>query len=241
MKAMILAAGLGTRLRPLTDSTPKALVTIKNRTLLEIIINRLKTFGINEMIINVHHFADHIIQYIKNNHFFNIRIEISKEDNLLDTGGSLKKASWFFNDSDPFLLHNVDVLSNLDILQLLKFHKKNKAIATLATRSRKTNRYFLTDLNNTLCGWESLQPNEKKIVRSPEGRLSRVSFMGIHMISPQLFSLFPSYEKFSIVDAYLTAAENHIIKTMPCDNSKWLDLGKPEQLNQAAGLFPELF
>lgn len=240
MKAMILAAGLGTRLRPLTDSTPKALVKIKKHTLLEIIINRLKIFGINEMIINVYHFADQINQFIKNNNSFDIRIKISREDSLLGTGGGLKKAGWFFNDNNPFLLHNVDVLSDLNIQQLLKFHNKNKALATLATRSRKTNRYFLTDLNNTLCGWESIQSNEKKIVRQPQGALSRVSFMGIHIISPEFLSLLPSDKKFSIVDAYLTAAENHIIKTMPCDTSKWLDLGKPEQFNQADQLFPEL-
>ncbi len=240
MKAMILAAGLGSRLRPFTDSTPKALVKIKNRTLLEIIINRLKIFGINEMIINVHHFADQIIQFIKNNNSFDIRIKISREDSLLGTGGGLKKAAWFFNDNRPFLLHNVDVVSDLDIQQLLKFHNKNKALATLATRSRKTNRYLLTDSNNTLCGWKSIQPNERKMVRVAEGKLSPVSFMGMHIISPELLSLLPSDEKFSIVNAYLAVAENHIIKTMPCDNSKWLDLGKPEQLNQANQLFPDL-
>ena len=240
MRAMILAAGLGTRLRPLTDSTPKALVKIKNQTLMEIIIKRLKSFGINEVIINVHHFADQIIQFIKDNHSFNIRIEISREDTLLDTGGGLKKAAWFFDDGKSFLLHNVDVLSDLDILHLLKFHKENNALATLAIRTRKTNRYFLIDSNNTLCGWESIQSNEKKIVRQAEGEISRVSFMGIHIISPELLSLFPPDEKFSIIDAYLTIAKNHIIKTMPCDKNKWLDLGKLEQLNQAAQLFPDL-
>ena len=147
MKAMILAAGLGTRLRPLTDSTPKALVTIKNRTLLEIIINRLKTFGINEMIINVHHFADHIIQYIKNNHFFNIRIEISKEDNLLDTGGSLKKASWFFNKNETILVHNVDIITDLDLDKMRQYHLTNGSFATLAVRKRQTQRYFVFDEN----------------------------------------------------------------------------------------------
>ncbi|HES59202.1 MAG: nucleotidyltransferase family protein [Calditrichaceae bacterium] len=241
MKAMILAAGLGTRLRPLTDSIPKALVKINDKTLLEIVINRLKSFGVNGIIINVHHFADQIIQFIKDNNSFDIQIEISKEEDLLDTGGGLKKAAWFFDDHMPFLLHNVDVLSDIDISKLVEFHNNNSAIATLATRTRKTSRYFLTDSHNTLCGWESIQSNEKKMVRQFQGDLSRVSFMGIHSISPELLSYLPSVEKFSIIDAYLKIAENHTIKTMPCDTYRWLDLGKPEQLNQASGLFPELF
>ena len=240
MKAMILAAGLGTRLRPLTDSIPKALVKINNKTLLEITINRIKEFGISEMIINIHHFADQIIQFLKENNYFDIQIEISREENLLDTGGGLKKAGWFFNDNEPFLVHNVDVLSNVNINELLKFHKKNSTIATLATRTRKTSRYFLTDSHNTLCGWESVQLNEKKIVRQSPGNLSRVSFMGIHIISPLLLAYLPNEEKFSIVDAYLKIAENHVIKTMPCDTYRWLDLGKPEQLSQASAQFPEL-
>lgn len=237
---MILAAGLGTRLRPLTDSIPKALVKIKNQTLLEKVIQRLKSFGFDQIIINVHHFADQIIQFIKNNNSFDIQIEISEEDTLLNTGGGLKKAAWFFDIDEPFLLHNVDVLSDLDIQQLINFHNKNNAMATLATRTRKTTRYFLTDSQNNLCGWESLQSNEKTIVRQPEGELSRISFMGIHVISPKLLPLLPSDDTFSIIDAYLQLAENNTIKAMPCNEYRWLDLGKPEHLQNADKFFSDI-
>ncbi len=143
MKAMILAAGLGTRLRPLTDTRPKALVEINGRTLLEITLSRLRPFGVTEVIINVHHFADMVVQYLKSKNNFGMRIEISREDDLLlDTGGGLKKASWFFledstrpdptKSDEPFLLHNVDVISNIDLNAMLQFHKENHALATLA-------------------------------------------------------------------------------------------------------------
>jgi NDP-sugar pyrophosphorylase family protein len=240
MKAMILAAGFGTRIRPLTNSTPKALVKIQNRTLLEITIERLKSFGIDEILINVHHLAEQIFQFIKDKNSFDIRIEISNEDTLLNTGGGLKKAAWFFDSDEPFIMHNVDVLSDLDISQVISFHKENGAYATLATRTRKTTRYLLTDSQNMLCGWESVQSNERKIVKQSEGELSRVSFMGIHLISPKLLSLLPQEEKFSIIDAYLQIANNTIIKTMPCDQYRWLDLGNPEQLKQVAQLFPDM-
>jgi NDP-sugar pyrophosphorylase family protein len=162
MKAMILAAGLGTRLRPLTDNRPKALVEIAGRTLLEITLTRLRAFGISEVIINVHHFADRVIDYLKSNKNFGMRIEISREDVLLDTGGGLKKAGWFFledpsrRDSnqidEPFLLHNVDVISTIDFARMLQFHKENRALATLAVQARETSRYLLFDDHLQLCG-----------------------------------------------------------------------------------------
>ncbi len=175
MKAMILAAGLGTRLRPLTDNRPKALVEIAGRTLLEITLSRLRTFGIREVIVNVHHFADLVTDYLKSNNDFGMRIEISREDVLLDTGGGLKKAAWFFledpspgdsnpgdsahTDSaqmdEPFLLHNVDVISNIDFARMLQFHKENRALATLAVQARETSRYLLFDDHHQLCGRRS--------------------------------------------------------------------------------------
>lgn len=241
MKAMILAAGLGTRLQPLTNSIPKALVKIKNHTLLEIVINRLKVFGVEQIIVNVYHFADQIINYIKKNNSFDIQIEISREASLLDTGGGLKNAAWFFENSDPFIIHNVDVLSDLDFHRMLLYFEKNNIQSVLATRSRKTSRYFLSDENNDLCGWESIRTNEKKMVRIPAGKLSRVSFMGIQMVRPELLSLLPAQDKFSIIDFYLAAAEYKTIKIMPCDDYRWLDLGKPEQLGMAESVFPEMF
>src|SRR2546429_1547339 len=144
MKAMILAAGLGTRLRPLTDNRPKALVEIAGRTMLEITLVRLRSFGIREVIVNVHHFADLVIEYLKAHGNFGMRIEISREDVLLDTGGGLKKAAWFFEGStDPFILHNVDVLSTIDLHRMVKFHVENDSLATLAMKDRKSSRYLL--------------------------------------------------------------------------------------------------
>jgi NDP-sugar pyrophosphorylase family protein len=154
MKAMVLAAGLGTRLRPLTNDRPKALVEINGRTLLEITISRLRAFGVTEVIINVHHFADMVAQYLKSKNNFGMRIEISREDDLLlDTGGGLKKAAWFFleasarHDStkadEPFLLHNVDVISNIDLAAMLQFHNEHRALATLAVQSRESGRHLL--------------------------------------------------------------------------------------------------
>ena len=153
MKAMILAAGLGTRLRPLTNDRPKALVEVAGHPLLEITLRRLSSFGIREVIVNVHHFADLVVEYLKKHGSFGMRIEISREDVLLDTGGGLKKAAWFFEDSDePFILHNVDVISMIDLARMVEFHKEKNALATLAVQERETSRYLLFDENDELCG-----------------------------------------------------------------------------------------
>ncbi|HLK05584.1 MAG TPA: nucleotidyltransferase family protein [Candidatus Acidoferrum sp.] len=156
MKAMILAAGLGTRLRPLTDTIPKALVELNGRTLLEITITRLKSFGVAEFIVNVHHHAEKIVSFLESKNNFGVRIELSREDDLLlDTGGGLKKAAWFFlegNSSEPFFLHNVDVLSSIDLNQMLDAHKNSGALATLAVQQRKSSRQLLFDENNLLVG-----------------------------------------------------------------------------------------
>ncbi len=165
MKAMILAAGLGTRLRPLTDNHPKALVEISGRTLLEITLTRLRGFGVREVIINAHHFADMILDYLKAHDNFGMHIEASREEVLLDTGGGLKKAAWFFlEDSsrphssqmdEPFLLHNVDVISTIDIPRMVQFHRESSALATLAVQSRETSRYLLFNEQLQLCGRRS--------------------------------------------------------------------------------------
>src|SRR5882672_3054095 len=196
MKAMILAAGLGTRLRPLTDTRPKALVEIAGRTLLEITLTRLRTFGISEVIINVHHFADLLIDYLKSHKNFGMRIEISREEVLLDTGGGLKKAASFFlenfasanpsrSDSaqmdEPFLLHNVDVLSTIDFARMLQFHKENCALATLAVQARETSRPLLFDSHLQLCGRRSGSDQAPEIVR-PSDPLQPLAFSGIHLI-----------------------------------------------------------
>src|SRR6266446_1979903 len=160
MKAMILAAGLGTRLRPLTDHRPKALVEIAGRTLLEITLSRLVASGVREVIINVHHLADAILDYLKTNDNFGMRIEVSREDVLLDTGGGLKKAAWFFLEEsnrleEPFILHNVDVISTIDLRRMMQFHTENQALATLAVQNRETSRYLLFNEQLQLCGRRS--------------------------------------------------------------------------------------
>ena len=150
MKAMILAAGLGTRLRPLTDNRPKALVEVGGRTLLEIALSRLSSFGIREVIINVHHFAHMVVDYLKANDNFGMRVDISHEEILLDTGGGLKKAAYFFlrnsaPSEEPFILHNVDVISTIDLRRMTQFHAANRPLATLAVQERETTRYLLFD------------------------------------------------------------------------------------------------
>ena len=157
MKAMILAAGLGTRLRPLTNDRPKALVEVAGRTLLEITLSRLRVFGVREVMVNVHHFGDMVVAYLKRNDNFGMRIEVSREDELLDTGGGLKKAGWFFlEDSssldEPFILHNVDVISTIDLGRMAQFHREHQALATLAVQERETSRYLLFDEQGRLCG-----------------------------------------------------------------------------------------
>src|SRR5437763_379194 len=198
MKAMILAAGLGTRLRPLTDNRPKALVEIAGRTLLEITLSRLRAFGIGEVMINVHHFADMIVEYLKKNDNFGMRIEISREEILLDTGGGLKKAAWFFQSSDsseseePFLLHNVDVISTIDLGRMLEFHWESRALATLAVQQRETSRYLLFDKQNQLCGRRAGRDGTAEIVRPAQissAELKALAFSGIHLISSRFLSM----------------------------------------------------
>src|SRR5208337_2359623 len=170
MKAMILAAGLGTRLRPLTDDRPKALVEVAGRTLLEITLTRLRSFGVLEVIINVHHFADRILDYLKTNNNFGLQIEISREEQLLDTGGGLKKASWFFlqdsaHKEEPFILHNVDVISSIDLRRMLEHHNAKQALATLAVQHRKSSRQLLFDNDLRLCGRRASFDQAPELVR----------------------------------------------------------------------------
>jgi NDP-sugar pyrophosphorylase family protein len=252
MKAMILAAGLGTRLRPLTDTCPKALVEINGRTLLEITLTRLRTFGITEVIINVHHLAGQIIDYLHSKNNFNLRIEISREDDLLlDTGGGLKKASWFFLEDpnlldEPFLLHNVDVLTTIDFTQMLQFHKDHQALATLAVQSRPSSRQLLFNESLQLRarqpiserqGTASAVPkNEKNVGASaPEAALLPLAFSGIHLLSPRLLPLLSEAGPFSIIDSYLRlASQSHPILAFRADEYYWRDLGRPSDLAQAA-------
>ncbi len=243
MKAMILAAGLGTRLRPLTDDRPKALVEIHGRTLLEMALARLRGFGVREVIVNVHHVADMIVDYLKANGNFGMRIEISREEVLLDTGGGLKKAASFFLESasrseEPFILHNVDVLSTIDLRRMVQFHNENQVLATLAVQERNTSRYLLFDERLQLCGRRA-DGEETEVVRSSSTRFAQpvqeLAFCGIHIISPRLFAMMSEEGAFSIISSYLRLAERgEIIQAFRADKYYWRDLGTPENVAQAA-------
>jgi len=230
---MILAAGLGSRLKSLTKNTSKALIEINNKSLLEIVITNLKAQGITEIIINVYHHAQQIIDYVNTNNKFGIDIEFSQEAKLLDTGGGLKKASWFFDDGAPFLLHNVDVISDLNIEEMLEYHKNNNSIISIAVRKRKTSRYFMFDENYQLCGWKNEATGKQKIAKEITQNVHPFSFMGIHIISPGVFKYFPNEDKFSIVDFYLNIAAKHKIFGFQADKYSWIDCGKPENLSEA--------
>lgn len=235
MKAMILAAGLGTRLRPLTNDRPKALVTVAGRTLLEIVLDRLRGFGVGEAIVNAHHHADMIVEYLEANHNFGMRIEVSREEELLDTGGGLKKAAWFFLDSaEPFILHNVDVISSIDLGSMMRFHAQQEALATLAVQDRETSRYLLFDEQGSLCGRRAGREGKAELAR-PAQQVRALAFSGIHVISPQIFSKMEEGGAFSIIDAYLRlAAQGEKIAAFGADEWYWRDLGRPENVMAAA-------
>jgi NDP-sugar pyrophosphorylase family protein len=239
MKAMILAAGLGTRLRPLTDNRPKALVEVAGRTMLEITLSRLRALDIREVIINVHHFADMILEYLKTNDNFGMRIEVSREEVLLDTGGGLKKAaSFFLEDSNgferPFILHNVDVISTMDLRRMVQFHTENQALATLAVQDRETSRYLLFDEQLQLCGRRSGHDQKNEFVRCSQP-VQALAFSGIHVISPRLFAMMIEEGGFSIITSYLRlAALGEKILAFRADEYYWRDLGRPDNVLQAA-------
>ena len=238
MKAMILAAGLGTRLRPLTDIRPKALVEVGGRTLLEIALTRLSSFGIREVIVNVHHFADMIVDYLKAKDNFGMRIDVSREEVLLDTGGGLKKAAYFFlqnspSSEEPFILHNVDVISTIDLRRMTQFHLQNRALATLAVQERQTSRYLLFDEQFQLCGRKTGPDGATEWVRrSPQA--AALAFSGIHVISPRLFSLMTEEGVFSIITPYLRlAGRGEKILAFRSEEYQWRDLGSLDDVMQA--------
>jgi NDP-sugar pyrophosphorylase family protein len=237
MKAMVLAAGLGTRLRPLTDDRPKALVEVGGRTLLEITLTRLREFGVREVIVNVHHLADMVVNYLAANQNFGMRIEVSREDVLLDSGGGLKQAAWFFLENardEPFLLHNVDVLSTIDLAGMVRVHCEQQALATLAVQERESSRYLLFDDHGGLCGRRFDREDRTELVRHSQA-LEALAFSGIHVISPQFLSLMTEEGAFSIIETYLRiAARGEKIASFRGDRYYWRDLGTLDSLTQAA-------
>jgi len=241
MKAMIFAAGLGTRLKPYTETMPKALVPVGGVPMLELLLNHLKQNGFSRIIINVHHFAGQVVDFLDRNHNFDLDIAIShEEDLLLDTGGGLKKAAWFFDDQQPFLVQNVDVMSDIDYLEMLRFHTQTQSLVTLAVSQRETSRYFLFDNTMQLSGWENVKTGEVKTIREPLQNLKPFAFSGIHIIDPHIFSLISNTGKFSIVDTYLQLGNQQKISGFKHDARNWADMGKPEDLRKAQRILEKL-
>lgn len=235
MKAMIFAAGLGTRLRPLTNDRPKALVELEGQTLLERCIHRLIEQGVEEIVLNIHHFGRQIIDFLESHDHFGMTIHISDErDQLLDTGGGLKRAASWLDDA-PFIVHNVDILTNLDLKAMYQAHLESEALATLAVRDRPTSRYLLFDPEKRLCGWHHAQKDIYRFCR-PTETYRQWAFSGMHIISPQIFDLMPEADAFSIIDLYLDLGGEHRIMAYPHQQDLWMDVGKPQHLEAARQL-----
>lgn len=233
---MLFAAGLGTRLKPFTDHHPKALAEVNGKTLLEHNIRYLQRYGIYEVVINVHHFADQIESFLKTNKNFGSNIHISDErDMLLDTGGGLKKASGEFEWAKPIVVMNVDVLTNLNLADIIEAHKANDVIATLAVMKRNSSRQLLFDEHMLLCGWANNKTGEQRIARESTW-LQPYAFSGIQVISPAITNA-PFNGKFSIIDTYLYYAKEHLIKGYDHTGDIFIDVGRPESLEEAEGLF----
>lgn len=238
MKAMILAAGLGTRLKPFTEEHPKALAVISGKTLLQRNIEYLASFGIKDVIVNVHHFPDQITDAIEKNKGFGSNITISDEkEEVLETGGGMMKAKDFFDNKEAFVLINVDILTDLNLRRMIKDHNSSEALATLAVTHRKTSRYFLFDELETLCGWKNIKTREQKISKE-SSKFFKKAFSGIHIISPEIFSLVKRKGKFSMVDVYLDLCKTHCIMAFDHSTSKFIDVGKPESIPIAEEIFP---
>jgi NDP-sugar pyrophosphorylase family protein len=238
MKAMIFAAGLGTRLQNETFAKPKALVDVGGKPLLQRAIEKLKNEGITEIVVNVHHFSKLVISFIKENDF-GIPIHISDEtEKLLDTGGGLKKAAHYFKGTEPVLIYNVDILSNLNMQDLIRKHRQSKALVTLAVRIRETQRYYKFDSEMNLAGWINKKTGETKVsVPEKYEKSAAMAYSGFHIIQPEIFSLMPETDRFSVTDFYLELAKTHLIKGFVDDSELWMDVGKHEQLEEARRIF----
>ncbi len=236
-KAMLFAAGLGSRLKPWTDHHPKALAMVNGKSLLQRNIEYLQSHGIDELIVNVHHFAEQVINILDKNSGWGSKVTISDEsEEVLETGGGLLKAAPYFSDVSDFVLMNVDILTDLPLGKMISYHLQNTPMATLAVTDRETSRYFLFDNDETLSGWENTKTGEKKIVR--EGRpLHRKAFSGIHVINTSLFNLVQLQGKFSMVEVYLSLANTNSILNFNHTGSQFLDVGKPESIIVAEKLF----
>lgn len=234
MQAFILAAGLGTRLKPLTDHCPKALVEVQGTPLLKLTINKLIRQGVSQIVVNVHHFADMVTTYIQQNKW-DVPVLISDErDLLLDTGGGIKHAAHLFSPNEPILVHNVDILANIDLKELIHQHNDSMNLATLVASQRNTSRYLLFGADKQLGGWCNTKTGECKWVNQPMAQYQRLAFDGIALLQPELLNLLPpANAPYPIIPTYLEIAKNHGIKYFLLDKKNWLDVGKPETLTQA--------
>ena len=231
---MVLAAGFGTRLKEHTQSKPKALVEVEGKPLLEYVIEKLISSGFDEIVINVHHLANQIIDYIGSSNF-NAKIHISDEsDLLLNTGGGIFKASPFLDGDEPFLVHNVDILSDIDLGKLMQYHQNHGSLATLAVGERNSSRMFLFDEQMQLCGWRNTITGKEIIPDNSKNSLMGMAFAGIHVISPLIFGLIQKNDPFSIVDAYLSLCSKHSILGFDTTSNYVLDIGKVQSLEEAS-------
>lgn len=238
MKALIFAAGLGTRLKEYTNNKPKALVEINGKTLLQRAIENLTKYGIDDITINVHHFADSIISFLETNNFFGVKINISDERNeLLETGGGLKKAKIFLEGNEPIIIYNVDIICNLNLTELIRFHIENRNLATLVVRDRDTNRKLMVSKELFLTGWINTENEEKKICNAELFNYSTpYAFSGIHVVNPEIFDQITEEGKFSVIDMYLRLAKTNLIGAYIDKSDIWIDVGKPDQLQKASNL-----
>lgn len=235
---MIFAAGLGSRLKPWTDHHPKALAPVNGKSLLQRNIEYLQRHGIFEVIVNVHHFAQQIVEAIETHNGWGSQVTISDETSeVLETGGGLKKAAWYFEGEKDLVVMNADILTDMDLTAMVDAHHRSGALATLAVSERSTSRYFLFDHQQLLCGWKNVHTGEEKIVRPADAYLPK-AFSGIHVIDTQLLGLIRRDGKFSMVDVYLDLAGEHAISAFDHTGRHLIDVGKPENILKAEALFP---
>jgi len=238
MQAMIFSAGLGTRFKPWTNSHPNGLALVNGKSLLQRNVEYLQQFGIKDVIVNVHHFANQVANAIEKNNGWGSHIIISDESNeLLETGGGLLKARDLFVSGERFITCNVDILTNLDLNKLIAFHEEHKSLISFGVTRRKTSRYFLFDEKDRLCGWRNRKTSEEKIVIDKSNLIEK-AYSCVVVFEPQIFSLMPFTGKFSLVDVYLSLAADHLILGYDHTGDKFVDVGKPENIAIAESLFP---
>lgn len=238
MKAMIFSAGLGTRFKPWTDKRPKALAPVNGKPLLQRNIEYLQQYGITDVVVNVHHFAEQVIDTVQKNNGWGSRIQFSDEkDELLDTGGGLVKARNLFIPGERIITCNVDVLTDLDINKLLAFHETNAPLVSFGVTTRKTSRYLLFDSGNRLCGWRNHKTAEEKIALAHDPLIEK-AYSCVAVFEYDIFRLVPLRGKFSLIDVYLELAARHMIMGFDHTGDRWVDVGKPESVAIAESMFP---